>query len=158
MTSFIIQAHEGRPLPQSWRVHPDCPFCRIIRGDAPAFRIYEDEKVIAILGTIVSELPAEFAAATGEAISKVSRAIAEALDNTALNVVCNQEYAQAVPHVHYHVIPAPRAASAPPVSAIVDCVMKPATEKEMHQREFESREELEDEEAQILMERIRARL
>jgi hypothetical protein len=49
-----------------------------------------------------------------------------AVDNTGLNVVCNQEYAQVVPHVclnslyspipnliarkvHYHIIPAPRA-------------------------------------------------
>ena len=68
----------------------------------------------------VSELAPEFAAATGIAVSKVARALAEgrshfgllatqslkqrnnrdiALDNTGLNVVCNQEYAQAVPHV-----------------------------------------------------------
>lgn len=50
MTSFIIQAHEGRPLPESWKPDPDCPFCRIIKGDLPAFRVYEDDKVIAVLG------------------------------------------------------------------------------------------------------------
>ena len=50
MTSFIIQAHENRELPQSWRNHPECPFCRIITGEASAFKVYEDEKVIAVLG------------------------------------------------------------------------------------------------------------
>ena len=68
----------------------------------------------------VSDLPDEFAAECGKAVSKLSRAIsggashfyaslgrhqgasltpALAVNNTALNVVCNQEYAQAVPHV-----------------------------------------------------------
>lgn len=50
MTSFIIQAHEGRPLPESWKQDPNCPFCRIIKGELPAFRVYEDDKVIAVLG------------------------------------------------------------------------------------------------------------
>lgn len=64
----------------------------------------------------LSDLPSELAGAMGEAVSKVARALTlgkdymdinprafltrrVALDNTALNVVCNQEYAQAVPHV-----------------------------------------------------------
>lgn len=50
MTSFIIKAHEGRDVPASWQGHPECPFCRILQGDAPAFKVYEDDKVIAILG------------------------------------------------------------------------------------------------------------
>jgi hypothetical protein len=51
MTSFIIKAHETRELPVSWKNHQECPFCRIISGDGPAFKVYEDEKVIAFLGT-----------------------------------------------------------------------------------------------------------
>lgn len=47
----------------------------------------------------LSDLPAELAGAVGAAVSRVARALVDALDNTALNVVCNQEYAQAVPHV-----------------------------------------------------------
>lgn len=69
----------------------------------------------------VSELPQEYAAAIGKAISRISKALTKgaslpnhdlntyavsltmlelvAVDNTALNVVCNQEYAQVVPHV-----------------------------------------------------------
>ena len=62
--------------------------------------------------------------------------------------------------VHYHIIPAPRSRSPSPVGdlAKVDHVVKPLTQKEMHKLEFESRSFLEDEEAEKLAERIRARL
>ncbi|KAI0916997.1 hypothetical protein AcW2_007246 [Taiwanofungus camphoratus] len=178
MTSFIIKAHEGRPVPSSWRSHPDCPFCRIIRGEAPAFRLFEDDRVIAILDILplraghtlvipkihysrVSELPAEFAAAVGEAVSKVANALTQATQNTGLNVVCNQEYAQAVPHVHYHIIPAPLFSSnlkSDNVSEKIDRVTLPLTEKEIFHKEVQAREELDDEEARNLTEKIRARM
>lgn len=50
MTSFIIDAHKDRPIPPSWEQDPECPFCRIVQGDAPAFRVYEDDMVVAVLG------------------------------------------------------------------------------------------------------------
>ncbi|KAI0356422.1 HIT-like protein [Trametes cingulata] len=105
----------------------------------------------------VSELPDEFAAECGKAVSRVSRAIAQAVENTALNVVCNQEYAQAVPHVHYHIIPAPRPGSSETPER-TDHVTKPLTQKEMHWLEFTSRNELEDDLASKLVDTIRARL
>jgi|ERR1700761_6440794 len=48
MTSFIINSHLPRRLPKSWDV--DCPFCRILSGELPSFKIYENEHVIAFLG------------------------------------------------------------------------------------------------------------
>lgn len=53
MTSFIIGAHTNRNIPTEWRDDADrnCPFCRIIAGEMPSTRLYEDDKVIAILGT-----------------------------------------------------------------------------------------------------------
>lgn len=50
MTSFIINAHEGRSIHSSWRQDNTCAFCKIIRGELSAFKLYEDDKVIAILG------------------------------------------------------------------------------------------------------------
>ncbi|KZT11978.1 HIT-like protein [Laetiporus sulphureus 93-53] len=176
MTSFMIKAHEGLPLPQSWNTVPDCPFCRIIRGETPAFRVYEDDKIIAILDIAplrsghtlvipkihiprVSELPPEFAAAVGAGVTRVANAIAQALQNTALNIVCNQEYAQAVPHVHYHIIPAPKAGElSSDIVEKVDHVTGTLSEKEMLKKEFEYRHEMNDDEGQQLAERIRARL
>ena len=62
--------------------------------------------------------------------------------------------------VHYHIIPAPGSRSPSPVGdlAKVDHVVKPLTQKEMHKLEFESRTLLEDDDAEKLAERIRARL
>jgi len=176
MTSFIIKAHEERVVPEDWGTKEGCPFCRIIRGEAPAFQVYEDDKVIAILDLLplrpghtlvipkahyarVSELPPEYAAAVGAAVSKVSHAMTEALQNTALNIVCNQEYAQAVAHVHYHIIPAPRTtALADSLPERVDHVTQPLVAKDIFHREREMRGELEDEAGKDIAGKIRARM
>ncbi|KAJ7175422.1 HIT-like protein [Mycena filopes] len=171
MTSFLIKAHENR-APSSWASDPECAFCRIIKDETPSNRVFENDLVIAILDILplreghtlvipkahfsrLSELPPELAAAVGEAVTKVAHALTLALDNTALNVVCNQEYAQAVPHVHYHIIPAPTFGKQPPSQAPS---VEPLTRREMHQREFEGRSELDEDEAVILAERIRSKL
>ncbi|KAF5382723.1 hypothetical protein D9615_002832 [Tricholomella constricta] len=181
MTSFIIKAHLDRPQAPSWTPDSDsdCTFCRIIRGELPAHRVLEDDDVLAILDILplrrghtlvipkvhcarLSELPPNYAAATGKAVSRVANALTQAVNNTALNVVCNQEYAQAVPHVHYHVIPAPTFGTPSGSTAIMKENMTtskpPYSTKEMHQMEFESREELDDDEAGVLVKEIRARL
>ncbi|KAI0061656.1 HIT-like protein [Artomyces pyxidatus] len=160
MTSFIIKAHERRPVPEFWRSDKGCAFCQIILRAAPAYRIYEDDLVVAFLDILplrpghtlivpkahhsrVSELPENYAAALGVAISKVSLALTKAMDNTALNVVCNQEYAQAVAHVHYHVIPAPKFGSMSTSMGSSDLHAAPVP-KELHNREFEVQRIYED--------------
>ncbi|KAF9236522.1 HIT-like protein [Melanogaster broomeanus] len=175
MTSFIIDAHVGRKMDEDWTDDSRCTFCRIIANELPARRLYETDKVIAILDVLplraghtlvipkthitrVSELPAEFAAAMGDAVSKVARALTEAMENTALNVVCNQEYAQSVPHVHYHIIPAPTFGPSMPKET-ESSNRKPSTSRrELHQREYEAREELDEHEGNALAVKIRARL
>jgi len=174
MTSFIIDAQKNRSVHSSWKQDPDCPFCRIVRGELPAYRVFENEEVVAILDILplrrghtlvipkihlsrLSELPSEFAAATGEAVTKVAHAVTQALGNTALNVVGNQEYAQAVHHVHYHIIPAPSPSSTKNNSEEKDPRI-PLTSKEMHKLEFESRTELDDKDAEVLVRKICARL
>ncbi|KAJ6466489.1 HIT-like protein [Mycena sanguinolenta] len=172
MTSFLIKAHENR-APSPWSGYQDCVFCRIIRDEIPSIRVFENAMVIAVLDILplrkghtlvipkahfsrLSELPTDYAAAVGVAVTQVAHALTQALDNTALNVVCNQEYAQAVPHVHYHVIPAPTFGRQPSPPAADDT--KPLTVKEMHQREYEGRTELDEEEGAILAEQIRSKL
>ncbi|KAF7365429.1 HIT-like protein [Mycena venus] len=173
MTSFLIKAHENR-APSSWNGYQDCAFCRIINNELPSIRVFENDLVVAILDILplrkghtlvipkahfrrLSELPAEYAAAVGMAVTKVAHALTQALDNTALNVVCNQEYAQAVPHVHYHIIPAPVFGKQAPAPVAKDNT-EPLTMKEMHQREYEGRTELDEEEGQVLAEQIRSKL
>ncbi|KAH9065394.1 HIT-like protein [Lactarius vividus] len=176
MTSFIIKAQASRPVPEFWRKDSKCAFCQIIHHEARAFRIYEDDQVIAFLDILplrpghtlvvpkfhcarVSELPPEYAASVGKAISRISNALTKAVNNTALNVVCNQEYAQVVPHVHYHIIPAPRSSTFPTGLGPGDSKQKPpSTAKSMHRIEYEARDDLDVDAATALVERIRAHL
>ncbi|KAJ3747069.1 HIT-like protein [Lentinula detonsa] len=178
MTSFIIRSHTERP-PHPWKKDVNCAFCSIINNKSPSNCVFENDKVIAFLDIMplrkghtlvvpkvhysrLSDLPPEYAAAIGEAVSKVAHALTQALGNAALNVVCNQEYAQAVPHVHYHIIPAPsyESSKTSPPSKIELSKDKgpPLTRREMHRMEFEGREELDDEDGVALVKLIRARL
>ncbi|KAF5337483.1 hypothetical protein D9758_013606 [Tetrapyrgos nigripes] len=177
MTSFVIKSHVDRPL-SLWSRDKECPFCRIIERSAPSHTVYENDMVKAFLDIMplrrghtlvipkihfsrLSDLPPEYAAALGEAVSKVANALTKALGNTALNVVCNQEYAQAVPHVHYHIIPAPVLDGSSPSSSSSTPVKKeeaPMTIRQMHRAEFESRNDLDEDDALLLANKIRTRL
>ncbi|KIN94879.1 hypothetical protein M404DRAFT_34648 [Pisolithus tinctorius Marx 270] len=172
MTSFMIDEHLDRNVPEEWRGGGGCSFCRIISKELSSNILYETDEVVAILDILplrpghtlvlpkvhiphVTDLPANVAAAIGVAVSKVAKAVSEAMQNTALNIVCNQEYAQSVPHVHFHIIPAPGFGGSPQVGATR---VKPRTRRELHQLEYEGRSELDEDEGRELAERIRARL
>jgi histidine triad (HIT) family protein len=103
-------------------------FTRIIRGEIPSHRVYEDEKVFAFLDIaplspghtlVVPKEPAETldalseesAAALGRVLPRIARAVMAATGTRDYNVLQNNGAAahQAVPHVHFHVIPKPDA-------------------------------------------------
>lgn len=50
MTSFLIDAHIDRKVPEQWKKDEDCAFCKIVDRKLPASIVFENEKVIAILG------------------------------------------------------------------------------------------------------------
>ncbi|KAH8818914.1 HIT-like domain-containing protein [Flagelloscypha sp. PMI_526] len=172
MTSFVIKPHVGRTYSEPWESQTDCPFCLIIQNKKDAWVLYEDELVIAVLDILpirrghtlvipklhcprLSDLPPDFAGPTGQIVSRIARAIRQAgLGPSGLNVVCNEEYAQAVPHVHYHVIPAPSLIF-PAASSVRSEELSHA---EMHRLELEAREELFDEDASVVSEQIRSKL
>jgi histidine triad (HIT) family protein len=99
-------------------------FDRIIAGEIPCHRVYEDEHVLAFLDinplspghTLVvpkerkaqlHELSDESAAALGRALPRIARAVLAASGAKAYNVLQNNgaDAHQAVFHVHFHVIP-----------------------------------------------------
>lgn len=99
-------------------------FSKIIRGEIPCHRVYEDAHVLAFLDlfplsvghTLVipkearatmAELSDESAAALGRALPRVCRAVMQATGAGAYNLLQNNGSAahQAVMHVHVHVIP-----------------------------------------------------
>ena len=102
----------------------DCIFCKIIKGDIPCNKIYENDKVVAFLDiqpinkghTLlipkphhrnVFDLPEEFLVECAKAIKPVARAVKEATNADGINIGMNNEKAagQAVWHAHFHVIP-----------------------------------------------------
>jgi histidine triad (HIT) family protein len=99
-------------------------FSKILRGEIPSHRVYEDEHVLAFLDvnpisrghTLVipkdpvetlDQLSDEAAAAIGRVLPRIARAVLAATGATAFNVLQNNGALahQAVRHVHFHVIP-----------------------------------------------------
>jgi histidine triad (HIT) family protein len=104
----------------------DTVFTKIIAGQIPSFKVYEDERVFAFLDInplsrghtlVVPKEPAETldllsdesSAAIGRALPRICRAIQVATGIKEYNVLQNNGRGahQAVPHVHFHVIPKP---------------------------------------------------
>ena len=102
----------------------DTIFGKIIRGEIPCHRLYEDDKVLAFLDvnpisrghTLVipkeaaetlDALSDDSAAAIGRVLPRLSRAVLAATGATAFNVLQNNKPLahQAVFHVHFHIIP-----------------------------------------------------
>jgi histidine triad (HIT) family protein len=103
---------------------PDCIFCKIVRGELPSFKVYEDETTLAFLDIrpvnaghtlVVPKAHAhnifDIAAQDWLAVSDVVRTLAIAIEkgvnadgvNIAMN---NREHAgQVVDHPHVHIIP-----------------------------------------------------
>jgi histidine triad (HIT) family protein len=101
-------------------------FQKIIHGDIPCHRIYENEYVLAFLDVaplsrghtlvipkqpvaFLHELSPESARALGEALVKVAQAVVSATGVSEYNILQNNGATanQAVFHVHFHIIPKP---------------------------------------------------
>ncbi|MDM1021432.1 HIT family protein [Acinetobacter sp. VNK23] len=99
-------------------------FARILRGELPAIKIYEDDQVLAFMDIMpqadghalvipktpavtLLDLPADAAAYTIQIVQKIARAIESALDvkGIVLMQLSGETAGQTVPHVHFHLIP-----------------------------------------------------
>lgn len=99
-------------------------FARILRGELPALKVYEDDHVLAFMDImpqadghtlIIPKTPAvtlldldpEIAAYTIKIVQKIAQAIETALDaqGIVLMQLSGAAAGQTVPHVHFHLIP-----------------------------------------------------
>jgi histidine triad (HIT) family protein len=102
----------------------DCVFCKIVRGEASASRVYEDKDSAAFLSirpineghTLVVpkkhyeniyEVPDEEVASLFQVVKKVAIAVRNAMDAEGVRIVQNNGGAagQVVFHLHVHIIP-----------------------------------------------------
>ena len=102
----------------------DCVFCKIVAGQIPVTKVFEDDVVLAFLDigpvsdghTLVvptqhfeklHECPAELLGQVGSRLGKITGAVVAAMDCDGYNVLCNNGRAagQLVEHVHFHIIP-----------------------------------------------------
>jgi histidine triad (HIT) family protein len=104
----------------------DTVFGKIVRGEIPCDKVYEDEKVLAFLDInplseghtlVISKEPAETldrlsdesAAALGRVLPRLCRAVIAVTGAREYNVLENNGGGahQAIAHVHFHIIPKP---------------------------------------------------
>jgi len=102
----------------------ECIFCKIVAGTADCHELYRDKTTLAFMDihpandghclvipqahfSTVFEMSPESFAAVGATVTKLARAMNEALQPGGLSLVqANGEVAgQTVPHVHVHVLP-----------------------------------------------------
>ena len=106
------------------RRDPDCIFCKIVAGEIPSFKLFEDEATLAFMDinpaneghalVIPKEHAPDLYSVSDEALvrtavtaKKVAAALARTLNPDGLNIVqCNgAAAAQSVMHFHVHVLP-----------------------------------------------------
>lgn len=127
-------------------------FSKIIRGEIPCHRVYENEAVLAFLdvnplspghtlvipkeaAATLDQLSDDAAAAIGRVLPRIARAVLAATGASAYNVLQNNGATahQAVFHVHFHIIPKfdgqglgvgwkPMAAPSPELKALAEMI------------------------------------
>ena len=102
----------------------ECIFCKIVAGDIPSHKVYEDDSVLAFLDiapvnpghTLVipkkhfanlEEVPETELAELIAVVKKVGRAVKRGLNAAGYNVQVNNDpvAGQIIPHLHFHIIP-----------------------------------------------------
>jgi histidine triad (HIT) family protein len=99
-----------------------CVFCAIVRGEAKAHVVLDDEACLAFLDktplfhghvlvvprahvVTLAELPAADIAPIFTRVQALSRAVPEAVGDQGSFVAMNNVVSQSVPHLHVHVVP-----------------------------------------------------
>lgn len=106
------------------KTDPDCIFCKIVAGDVPCAKVYEDDRALAFMdimplnrghllvipkehfGTILDISP-DLYGHLYTVIARLSRAVRTVVEPDGMNVMqLNGKAAnQVVPHLHIHIVP-----------------------------------------------------
>lgn len=102
----------------------DCVFCKIVGGQIPVTKVFEDDIVLAFLDIgpisdghtlvipkqhvrMLHDCPAQLLGQIGSRLGKVAKAVAAGMNSEGYNVLCNNGRAagQLVEHLHFHIVP-----------------------------------------------------
>ena len=102
----------------------DCVFCKVVKGELPAYKVYEDEKTLAFLDIYpvykghtlvvpkvhtenISDISESDLAAVAATSKKVAKLLKEKLNCDGVNLVQSNGKAasQVIMHFHMHVVP-----------------------------------------------------
>lgn len=107
--------------------HPtdeSCIFCKIVAGQLPCFKLFEDEATIAFMDInpvnpghalavakghwpTIDVIPADVLAAVAQTAQRVAKAAMRALEPSGVNLLQSNGAGagQSVPHLHVHILP-----------------------------------------------------
>lgn len=102
----------------------DCIFCKIVAGELPSHKVYEDADTLAFLSTgpnnpghslvipkqhseNIYDMSDHSLATTIRSVQKVAKAVKTAMQADGINIAMNNDKAagQVIYHPHFHVIP-----------------------------------------------------
>jgi histidine triad (HIT) family protein len=102
----------------------ECLFCKMVAGQIPVTKIYENDVILAFLdiGPIsdghaliipkqhfdkLDECPPELLAKVASHLGKIAKAVSATMHSDGYNVLCNNGRAagQVIDHLHFHIIP-----------------------------------------------------
>ncbi|MFQ6024243.1 MAG: HIT family protein [Acidiferrobacterales bacterium] len=106
------------------RTDPECIFCKIVAGEIPCFKLYEDDQTIAFMdinpgneghALVISKehwedvyaIPPDLIASTVKTVKKVAEAVNQTLAPDGINLVQanGKGAAQSIFHFHMHILP-----------------------------------------------------
>ena len=110
--SAVVPAASAKP----------CPFCAIVAGEAPAFRVLDDDAAVAFLDVkplfpghtllvprdhveTLADLPTEGIEPLFSRAQRLARAMEEGLGAAGSFVAMNNKVSQSVAHLHVHIVP-----------------------------------------------------
>lgn len=102
----------------------DCIFCKIIKGEIPSTKLYEDDDILSFLDIrpankghaliipkehyeTFNDIPAEKLAKIIEIVQKIAKAVEKSIQPDGYNILMSNKEAaeQVIPHAHIHIIP-----------------------------------------------------
>ena len=115
-----------------------CLFCKIVEGEIPSYKIYEDDKTLSFLDVFpiseghslvipkkhaqfIEELDDETASAVFQTTIKISTKLRDKLNvpATTIGIHNGRESGQEIPHTHVHVIPRDASDGGGPINIVM---------------------------------------